>query len=105
MDSKFKPNDAALFIDRKGRSYLKILRPGVKLLIRGELMADAVIGVEEGSRVKFSSNEMYLVLRPTYADLIPNQSGLGAGKGLRIDADGNFGAGSDIKATVGGYIK
>ena len=72
MDSKFKPNDAALFIDRKGRRYLKILRPSVKLLIRGELMADDVIGVEEGSRVKFSSNEMYLVLRPTYADLIPH---------------------------------
>jgi tRNA (adenine57-N1/adenine58-N1)-methyltransferase len=72
LDSKFKPNDAALFIDRKGRRYLKILRPGVKLLIRGELMADDVIGIEEGSRVKFSSNEMYLVLRPTYADLIPH---------------------------------
>ena len=72
MDSKFKPNDAALLIDRKGRRYLKILRPGVKLLIRGELMADDIIGVEEGSRVKFSSGEMYLALRPTYADLIPH---------------------------------
>ncbi len=37
LDSKFKPNDAALLIDRKGRRYLKILRPGIKLLIRGEL--------------------------------------------------------------------
>ena len=57
MDPKFKANDAALFIDRKGRRYLKILRPGVKLLIRGELMADEVVGVEEGSRVKFSTGE------------------------------------------------
>ena len=45
MDSHFKPGDAALFIDRKGRRYLKILRPGVKLLIRGELMADDVVFV------------------------------------------------------------
>ncbi len=72
MDPKFKANDAALFIDRKGRRYLKILRPGMKLLIRGELMADEIIGVEEGSRIKFSSGEMYLILRPTYADLIPH---------------------------------
>ncbi len=72
MDSKFKVNDAALLIDRKGRRYLKILRPGVKLLIRGELMADDIIGVEEGARVKFSTGEMYLALRPTYADLIPH---------------------------------
>ena len=72
MDPKFKANDAALLIDRKGRRYLKILRPGVKLLIRGELMADEIIGIEEGSRIKFSSGEMYLALRPTYADLIPH---------------------------------
>jgi tRNA (adenine57-N1/adenine58-N1)-methyltransferase catalytic subunit len=72
LDSKFKANDAALFIDRKGRRYLKILRLGVKLLIRGELMADDVVGIEEGSRVKFSTGEAYLVLRPTYADLIPH---------------------------------
>ncbi len=61
-----------MFIDRKGRRYLKILRPGVKLLIRGELMADEIIGVEEGSRFKFSTGESYLALRPTYADLIPH---------------------------------
>jgi len=72
LDPKFKPNDAALLIDRKGRRYLKILRPGIKLLIRGELMADEIIGVEEGSRIKFSTGESYLVLRPTYADLIPH---------------------------------
>jgi tRNA (adenine57-N1/adenine58-N1)-methyltransferase catalytic subunit len=72
LDPRFKPNDAVLFIDRKNRSYLKILRPGHKLLIRGEMMADDVIGLEEGSRVKFSAGELFLVLRPTYADLIPH---------------------------------
>ena len=66
-----KPNDAVIFIDRKGRRYLKVLKPGLKLLIRGELMADSLVGIEEGSRVKFSGGETFLVLRPTYADLVP----------------------------------
>jgi hypothetical protein len=41
----------------------------------------------------------------TYADLIPNQTGLTVGKGIRVVADAVFGAGSDLKVTVGGYIK
>lgn len=61
-----------LFVDRKGRRYLKILRPGQKITIRGDIMPDALYGLEEGSRVKFSSGEPFLVLRPTYADLIPH---------------------------------
>jgi tRNA (adenine57-N1/adenine58-N1)-methyltransferase catalytic subunit len=71
LDPRLKPNDAVILIDRKGRRYLKMLQPGRKLLVRGELMADALIGVEEGSRVKFSTGETFLVLRPTYADLVP----------------------------------
>ena len=67
-----KPNDPVIFIDRKGRRYLKILKPGQKLLIRGELIADTLVGIEEGSRVKFSGGETFLVLRPTYADLVPH---------------------------------
>jgi tRNA (adenine57-N1/adenine58-N1)-methyltransferase len=67
-----KPNDAVIFIDRKGRRYLKVLKPGLKLLVRGELMADSLVGIEEGSRVKFSGGETFLVLRPTYADLVPH---------------------------------
>ena len=51
---------------------MKILRPGKKILIRGEMNAEDLIGVEEGSRVKFSTGEAFLVLRPTYADLIPH---------------------------------
>ena len=72
MDSRLQPNDAVIFIDRKGRRYLKVLKPGQKLLIRGELMADSLVGIEEGSRVKFSGGETFLVLRPTYADLVPH---------------------------------
>jgi tRNA (adenine57-N1/adenine58-N1)-methyltransferase len=72
LDSTLKENDPVLFIDRKRRSYLKRLRSGRKITIRGELLADQVIGLPEGSRVKFSSGEFFLVLRPTYADLVPN---------------------------------
>jgi tRNA (adenine57-N1/adenine58-N1)-methyltransferase catalytic subunit len=71
LDPRLKARDAVIFIDRKGRRYLKILESGRKLLIRGELLADELFGVEEGSRVKFSTGETFLVLRPTYADLIP----------------------------------
>jgi len=60
-----------LFIDRKGRRYLKILERGRKITIRGEIRADELWGRDEGSRVKLSSGEPFLVLRPTYADLIP----------------------------------
>lgn len=71
MESQLKPGDAVIFIDRKGRRYLKTLHAGKKILIRGELLADAIFGIDEGSRVKFSTGETFVVLRPTYADLIP----------------------------------
>ncbi len=72
LDARLKENDAVLFIDRKGRRYLKLLRRGRKLLIRGEILADELIGLDEGSRVKLSTGETFLVLRPTYANLIPH---------------------------------
>jgi len=72
LDYLLKENDAVLFIDRKGRRYLKVLRRGKKLEIRGALAPESLYGLEEGSRVKFSTGEKYLVLRPTYADLIPH---------------------------------
>jgi len=72
LDSRLKANDAVLFIDRKGRRYLKILRPGQRIEIRGEILADRLLAIEEGSRVKLSSGETFIVLRPTYADLIPH---------------------------------
>lgn len=72
MEATLRENDAVLFIDRKGRRYLKRLRRGRKITIRGEVAAEALFGVEEGSRIRFSSGESFLVLRPTYADLIPH---------------------------------
>ncbi len=71
MEARLKENDAVLFIDRKGRRYLKILRRGARISIRGDINADAIIGLDEGSRVKLSSSETFILLRPTYADLIP----------------------------------
>jgi len=72
LDSRLTQREAVLFIDRKGRRYLKRLTAGKKITIRGEILADDLFGIEEGSRVKFSSGEFFLVLRPTYADLIPH---------------------------------
>ena len=71
MDSHLRENDAVLLIDRKGRRYLKTIVPGRKITIRGDIGADDLIGLDEGSRVKFSGGETFLVIRPTYADLIP----------------------------------
>jgi tRNA (adenine57-N1/adenine58-N1)-methyltransferase catalytic subunit len=72
LNCLLKENDVVLFIDRKGRRYLKILRAGRKIEIRGDIASERLWGLAEGSRVKFSSGENYLVLRPTYADLIPH---------------------------------
>jgi tRNA (adenine57-N1/adenine58-N1)-methyltransferase len=72
LSSTIRENDAVLFIDRKGRRYLKILARDRKITIRGEIAADQLWGLDEGSRVKFSTGEAFLVLRPTYADLIPH---------------------------------
>jgi len=72
LESNLKANDAVLFIDRKGRRYLKRLAPGRKITIRGDILADDLIGADEGSRIKLSSGETFLILRPTYADLIPH---------------------------------
>jgi tRNA (adenine57-N1/adenine58-N1)-methyltransferase len=72
LDAELKENDPVIFIDRKGRQYLKRLRRGRRITIRGEIAPEDLIGALEGSRVKFSTGESFLVLRPTYADLIPN---------------------------------
>jgi len=72
LDPLLKENDAVLFIDSRGRSYLKVLRSGQKVVIRGEIPCDSLIGTPEGRRPKFSGGESFLVLRPTYADLIPH---------------------------------
>jgi tRNA (adenine57-N1/adenine58-N1)-methyltransferase len=71
LNRQLQENDPVIFIDRKGRRYLKILERGRKIVIRGEIRADDLWGLDEGSRVKLSSGEPFMVIRPTYADLIP----------------------------------
>jgi tRNA (adenine57-N1/adenine58-N1)-methyltransferase len=65
--------DSVVFVDRKEREYLRVLRPGTRLHIRGGTMqADHLIGLEEGRIVYNSAAEPFLMLRPSFAQLIPN---------------------------------
>jgi tRNA (adenine57-N1/adenine58-N1)-methyltransferase len=65
--------DAVLFVDRKERTYVRTLRRGRRVAVRGApLECDALIGLPEGSTVESPTGERLLVLRPTYAQLIPH---------------------------------
>lgn len=64
--------DSVLFFDSKGRVYLRRLRAGANVAVRGGgVAANSVIGHPEGLVVETQRGERYLVLRPTYAQLIP----------------------------------
>src|SRR5438093_1276776 len=68
-----RAEEAVVLIDRKERTYLRVLRPGRTISVRGApLPCDALIGLAEGSTVETTAGEPLLVLRPTYAQLIPN---------------------------------
>jgi tRNA (adenine57-N1/adenine58-N1)-methyltransferase len=68
-----RDRDTIVLIDRKERTYLRMLRRGGRISIRGApLPCDELIGLPEGSRVETPSGEPLLVLRPTYAQLIPS---------------------------------
>lgn len=63
--------DTVVLIDRKQRVYLRTLRRGGRVAVRGlPFPADGLIGREEGCTVDLGG-ERFLVLRPTYAQLIP----------------------------------
>jgi tRNA (adenine57-N1/adenine58-N1)-methyltransferase len=65
--------DTVLLIDSKQREYIRVLRPGSRLHIRGgTLQADHLIGLEEGRLVYNTAKEPFLLLRPTFAQLVPN---------------------------------
>jgi tRNA (adenine57-N1/adenine58-N1)-methyltransferase catalytic subunit len=71
--ARLRDRDAVVLIDRKDRVYLRVLRHGARIAVRGSPIAcDDVIGLPEGSTVETSEGERLLVLRPTYAQLIPN---------------------------------
>jgi tRNA (adenine57-N1/adenine58-N1)-methyltransferase len=68
-----RDRDPIVLIDRKERSYLRVLRRGGRISVRGGgLACDSVIGLPEGTVVETAHGERLLVLRPTYAQLIPN---------------------------------
>lgn len=69
----FAVDDPVIFIDRKDREYLARLDQRRAIAIRGGKIAVAeVIGREEGSVVRSSMNEPFLVFRPSLPQLIPN---------------------------------
>jgi tRNA (adenine57-N1/adenine58-N1)-methyltransferase len=68
-----RDQDPVVLIDRKERTYLRVLRRGGRISVRGApLQCDELIGLPEGSTVESPSGEPLLLLRPTYAQLIPS---------------------------------
>src|SRR6059058_2679478 len=62
-----------IFLDRKDREYLFRLDRSHPISIRGgKISADEIIGQDEGSVVRSSLNEPFLVFRPSFPQLIPN---------------------------------
>jgi len=68
-----RAGESVLFIDSKDREYLKTLLAGGRFSLRGGAMAaDDIIGTHEGRMVRNPQGEDFLMLRPTFAQLIPN---------------------------------
>lgn len=68
-----RDGDSILFIDRKQRQYLRTIRLGKKMNVRGATFAaEDLIGMPEGTIVRSSTGEYLQIFRPTYAQLIPN---------------------------------
>jgi tRNA (adenine57-N1/adenine58-N1)-methyltransferase len=68
-----RDREPIILLDRKGRTYLRTLKRGGRMSVRGAAIAcDAVIGSPEGVSVASATGERVLVLRPTYAQLIPS---------------------------------
>jgi tRNA (adenine57-N1/adenine58-N1)-methyltransferase catalytic subunit len=68
-----RDGESVLFIDSKERQYMKTLRAGGRVSLRGGFVpADEIIGTHEGRMVRSPKGEDFLMLRPTFAQLIPN---------------------------------
>jgi tRNA (adenine57-N1/adenine58-N1)-methyltransferase len=68
-----RDRDAVVVLDRKQRSYLRTLRAGRVITVRGNAVpCDQIIGRPEGCVITSARGERLLVLRPTYAQLIPS---------------------------------
>ena len=65
--------ETLLFIDDKGREYLRELRPGRRLSFqRGHLDVDQLVGRPDGLRLRTSGGGTVFAFRPTYDRLIHN---------------------------------
>ena len=73
VPATLQPDDSVLFIDQKDREYLRTLKPGSVIALRGgNVPAERFLGLPEGSLVQVGPRERFRILRPTYARLIPN---------------------------------
>ena len=67
----FVPGDRVQLTDAKGRHYTMVLTPGAEFHThRGAVPHDAVIGQPEGSVVKSTNGDAFLVLRPLLIDYV-----------------------------------
>jgi tRNA (adenine57-N1/adenine58-N1)-methyltransferase len=70
--SRLRDGEPVILIDKKERIYLRILRRGRNISVRGAgVPSDALIGLHEGTTIETPHGERLLLLRPTYAQLIP----------------------------------
>ena len=69
----FQADEPVVLIDRKDREYLSRLDPRRPIAIRGgKIPVDDIVGRDEGSLVRSTLNEPFLVFRPSLPQLIPN---------------------------------
>jgi tRNA (adenine57-N1/adenine58-N1)-methyltransferase len=67
----FEVGDRVQLTDAKGRHYTMLLTPGAEFHThRGYVSHDAVIGAPEGSVIKSTSGDQFLVLRPLLVDYV-----------------------------------
>ena len=65
----FEPGERALLIDDRGRRYLVRLRPGETWHSHGGAVPhDAILGSDEGTRVRSARGMAFVCFRPRLAD-------------------------------------
>ncbi len=71
LTGPFTVGDRVQLTDAKGRHYTMVLAPGAEFHThRGAIPHDSVIGVPEGSVVKSTNGDQFLVLRPLLIDYV-----------------------------------
>jgi tRNA (adenine57-N1/adenine58-N1)-methyltransferase len=62
--------ESVVLVDTRGRRYLKILKRGHRLTVRGTVLeVDSIVGRDEGVLVGRGEPERFRVFRPSYAEL------------------------------------